>query len=202
MDWRGGFERERREAGRGRVVLSNRPFGAGTMPLMDLPVGFPRSPKPPKSFSRSELARTLFEHFGTNSVEGQEPRLKRREEAERLVICLLDEIARALERGMRVELRGLGAFNVRAKRERQGRNPRTGEALTIYARRVLRFRASERLLARLNRRTNQRPQRPPAPRQLAFPIHDPQENRADMEAASAPALLAGRPQTGRQRSSL
>jgi hypothetical protein len=39
-DWRGGFERERRKAGQGRAVLSNRRIGAGTIPLMDLPAGF------------------------------------------------------------------------------------------------------------------------------------------------------------------
>jgi nucleoid DNA-binding protein len=186
MDWRGGFEPERRKAEQGRAVLSNHRIGARTMPLMDLPAGFPRSPKPQKSFNRSELVRTLYEHFGANSAEGQGPRLKRREEAERLVNCLLEEIASALERGMRVELRGLGVLNVKEKRERRGHNPRTGEAVTIDARRVVRFRASELLLARLNRRMNQRPQRPkPDPRQLAFPIDDPQEGRADMEAATA-----------------
>src|ERR1700761_5736868 len=149
MDWRCGFERERRTAGRGRAVLSNGRIGAGTMPLMDLPAGFPRSPKPPKSFNRSELVRTLYEHFGANGGEGQGPRLRRREEGERLVSCLLEEIASALERGMRVELRGLGALKIKEKRERQGRDPRTGEALTIDARRVVRFRASDLLLARL-----------------------------------------------------
>jgi integration host factor subunit beta len=172
------------------------------MRLMDVPAGFSRPPKPPKSFNRSELVRTLYEHFGVNSGEGRGPRLKRREEAERLVSCLLEEIASALERGMRVELRGLGALNVKAKHERQGRNPRTGEVVTIDARRIVRFRASELLLARLNRRTNQRPQRTkPDPRQLAFPIEDPQENRADMEAAIPPAQLAGRRKTRRERSS-
>jgi integration host factor subunit beta len=170
---------------------------------MDLPAGLPRSPKPPKSFNRSELVRALYEHFGANGAEGQGPRLKRREEAERLVNCLLEEIASALERRMHVELRGLGALNVKAKRERQGRNPRTGEAVTIDARRVLRFRASELLLARLNRRSNRRPQ--PAktdPRQLAFSIADPQAAIADMESAPAPPLLAGRRKPARKRSSL
>jgi integration host factor subunit beta len=182
--------------------LSNRRISAGTIRLMDLPAGFSRPQKPPKSFTRSELVRTLYEHFGANSGEGQGPRLKRPEEAERLVSCLLDEIASALERGMRVELRGLGALKIKEKRERQGRNPRTGGALTIDARRVVRFRASELLLARLNRRTNQRPQRAkPDPRQLAFPIEDPLEERGDMEAAIAPPRLAGRRKTGRERSS-
>jgi len=180
----------------GRAVLSNHRIGAGTMPLMDLPAGSPRLPRPPKSFNRSELARALYEHFGANSAEGQGLRLKRREESERLVNCLLEEIAGALERGMRMQLRGLGVLNVKAKRERQGRNPRTGEAVTIEARRVVRFRASALLLARLNRRTNLRPQRTkPDPRQLAFPIEDPQEERADMEAAIAPPPLAGRQRT-------
>jgi integration host factor subunit beta len=181
--------------------LSNHRISARTMSLMDLPAGFPRSPKPPKSFNRSDLVRALYEHFGTNSGEGQGPRLERREEAERLVNCLLDEIASALERGMRVELRGLGALKIKEKRERQGRNPRTGEAVTIDARRVVHFRASELLLARLNRRTNQRPQRvKPDPRQLAFPIDDPQEERADLEAATALPLPAGRRKTGRKTS--
>lgn len=88
---------------------------------MDLPAGFPRPPKPPESFNRSDLVRALYEHFGATSADGQGPRLKRREEAERLVICLLDEIASALERGMRVELRGLGALrNVSTKLRQLG----------------------------------------------------------------------------------
>jgi integration host factor subunit beta len=199
MDWRGGLERERRKAGQGRAVLSKRRISAHTMRLMDLPAGFPRSPKPPKSFNRSELVRTLYEHFGAHSAEGQGPRLKRREEAERLVNCLLDEIAGALERGMRVELRGLGVLNVKEKRERQGRNPRTGEAVTIDARRVVRFRASGLLHARLNQRTNQWPQRAkPDPRQLALPIDHPQEERADKGSGTAPPLLAGRGKTARK----
>ena len=84
-------------------------------------------------------------------------------------------------------------LNVKAKRERQGRNPRTGEALTIEARRVVRFRVSELLLARLNRRTHQRPERPKVdPRQLALPIEDPHEQRADSGSVMAPSLTTGR----------
>jgi integration host factor subunit beta len=188
------------KAGQGGIVepLDRRGYNAPD----ELPAGFPHPPEPPKSFNRSELVRALYEHFGANSVEGQGPRLKRREEAERLVNYLLEEIAGALERGMRVELRGLGALNVKEKRERQGRNPRTGEALNIDARRAVRFRASELLLARLNRRTNQRPQRAkPDPRQLAFPIEDQLEELSDMEPVTAPPLLAGRRTIGRERSS-
>src|ERR1700722_15409794 len=170
------------------------------MRLMDLPAGVPRPPKPPpKSFNRSELVRALYEHFGARSAEAEGPRLKRRKEAERLVTCLLDEIAGALERGMRVELRGLGALTVKPKRERQGRNPRTGEALTIEARRVVRFRVSELLLARLNQRIQQRPERPKVdPRQLALPIEDPhEEERADSGPVMAPSRTTGRRKAAR-----
>jgi nucleoid DNA-binding protein len=73
----------------------------------------------------------------------------------------------ALERGERVELRGVGVLTVKEKRERRGRNPSTGEALIIDPHRVVRFRVSELLLARLNQ-TSRRPERPKSdPRQLA-----------------------------------
>ena len=45
---------------------------------------------------------------------------------ERLVATILDEVSAALERGNRVELRGFGAFSVRERKARLGRNPRTG----------------------------------------------------------------------------
>jgi len=146
-------------------------MSARTMRLMDRPAGFPHPPKPPKSFTRSEFIRSIYERFQRNRGDEEGPRLKRRAQAESLVIAVLDEIAGALERGKRVELRGVGVLTVKEKRERQGRNPRTGEALVIEPHRVVHFRASELLLARLNRPDNRRPERPKSdPRQLAFPI--------------------------------
>ncbi len=164
------------------------------MPLMDLPAGFPRPPKPPKSFTRSELIRSIYERFRRNRGEEEGPRLKRRAQAESLVIAVLDEIAGALARGMRVELRGVGVLTVKEKRERQGRNPRTGEALVIDPRRVVRFRASELLLARLNQPISRRPERPKSdPRQLAFPIDSQQEKPGNMQTGAAlPRLARGR----------
>jgi integration host factor subunit beta len=183
--------------------MSKRRISARTMRLMDLFAGFPRPPKPPKSFTRSELIRTLYERFEANGAEGQEPRHKGHEEGELLLNCLLDEIAGALERGTRVALRGLGALSVREKRKRQGCNPRTGEALIIDARRIVRFRASGLLLARVNRRTNQRPERAkPDPRQLSFPIDDQQEERGDTEPVTAPPLPVGGRKTGRKKERL
>jgi nucleoid DNA-binding protein len=154
---------------------------------MDLPAGLPRASKPPKSFTRSELIRSIYERFQRNREE-EGPRLRRRAEAESLIIAVLDDIARALERGKRVELRGVGVLTVKEKRERQGRNPRTGEALIIDPHRVVSFRASELLLARLNRPISQRHEhRKSDPRQLAFPTDDDQEKPGNMQ--TGPMLL-------------
>ena len=169
---------------------------------MDSPAGFPRVPKAPKSFTRSELIRNIYERFqrirGDREEEG--PRLRRLAQAESLVLAVLDEIAGALERGMRVELRGVGVLTVKEKRGRQGRNPRTGEALVIDPHRVVRFRASELLLARLNRADSRPPERPKSdPRQLAFPIDGRQGEPGDTHTRSAPSLFARERRTGRKR---
>ena len=62
----------------------------------------------------------------------------------------LEEIVSAFLRDEPVKLRAFGAFSVRSKRERLGRNPRTGVEATIDARRVLTFKASPTLIARVN----------------------------------------------------
>jgi integration host factor subunit beta len=172
---------------------SKRRMSARTIHLMELPAGFPRSPNPPKSFNRSELIRSIYERFQRNNGEDEGPRLKRRAQAESLVIAVLDEIAGALERGKRVELRGVGVLTVKEKRERQGRNPRTGEALIIDPHRVVRFRVSELLLARLNQ-PSRRPERPKSdPRQLAFRIDGDQEKPGNIHTGpTLPRLTRGR----------
>jgi integration host factor subunit alpha len=63
---------------------------------------------------------------------------------------ILEEISEALLRGESVKLRSFGTFNVRAKRERIGRNPKTGVEATITPRRVLTFKASPVLVAHVN----------------------------------------------------
>ncbi len=62
----------------------------------------------------------------------------------------LDEVAEALVRGDSVKLRSFGLFSVRAKRERVGRNPRTGVEVPIKPRRVLTFKPSPVLFALVN----------------------------------------------------
>jgi integration host factor subunit alpha len=76
-------------------------------------------------------------------------RLSRTESAT-LVELVLQEITGCLERGETVKLSSFGSFTVRKKRQRIGRNPKTGEAVPISARRVLVFKASEILKQRIN----------------------------------------------------
>ena len=73
-----------------------------------------------------------------------------RAQARDVVEMALEEICAALEKGETVKLRAFGAFSVRAKRARVGRNPTTGEEYPITARRVLTFRPSPRLIAAVN----------------------------------------------------
>jgi integration host factor subunit alpha len=78
--------------------------------------------------------------------------LARREAAE-LVDLVLAEIAETLVSGEPVKLRGFGAFYVRSKGPRIGRNPKTKTPAPIVARRVLTFKAAPGLIARLNQST-------------------------------------------------
>ena len=89
---------------------------------------------------RSELIARLTE---------ENPDLKS-EDLERVVGVILDEIADALSRGDRVELRGFGAFSVRQRKARTGRNPRTGETVEVAAKAVPFFRPGKELRARVN----------------------------------------------------
>jgi integration host factor subunit alpha len=73
-----------------------------------------------------------------------------RQEARKILDATFDEICEALVRGEQVKLRAFGTFNVRKKRERIGRNPKTGVEAAITPRRVLTFKASPVLVAQVN----------------------------------------------------
>jgi integration host factor subunit alpha len=73
-----------------------------------------------------------------------------RAEARKMLEHFFEEVSEALVRSEHVKLRSFGHFNVRSKRERVGRNPRTGEEATVTARKVLTFKASPVLVARMN----------------------------------------------------
>ena len=89
---------------------------------------------------KSELVQKIAE---TN------PHLYHRD-IERIVNSVLDEIINALKDGDRVELRGFGAFSAKARGARTGRNPRTGEAVDVVAKRVPFFKTGKELRERLN----------------------------------------------------
>jgi integration host factor subunit beta len=69
---------------------------------------------------------------------------------ERIVTTVFDEIAAALARGDRVELRGFGAFSIKERPPRVGRNPRTGDAVTVAGKHVPFFKTGKELRERLN----------------------------------------------------
>ena len=72
-------------------------------------------------------------------------------EVERLVSAIFDEITNALSAGGRVELRGFGAFSVKSRPGRVGRNPRTGQKVEISEKNVPYFKSGKLLKERLNK---------------------------------------------------
>ncbi len=70
--------------------------------------------------------------------------------AEKVVQTVFDEIVEALAKGDRVELRGFGAFSVKSRDARLGRNPRTGEAVQVEDKKVPFFKTGKLLRDRLN----------------------------------------------------
>jgi integration host factor subunit beta len=71
-------------------------------------------------------------------------------DVERIVDTIFEEIIQAMAKGDRVELRGFGAFSVKSRDARQGRNPRTGESVKVDAKNVPFFKAGKLLRERLN----------------------------------------------------
>jgi len=76
-----------------------------------------------------------------------------RAEARKMLEHFFEEVSEALVRDEPVKMRSFGKFNVRSKRERVGRNPKTGAEATVTPRKVLTFKASPALLARINGET-------------------------------------------------
>ncbi len=74
-------------------------------------------------------------------------------DVERIVATILDEITAALARGDRVELRGFGAFSVKHRGARVGRNPRTGASVSVAEKVVPYFKTGKELRERLNAET-------------------------------------------------
>lgn len=71
-------------------------------------------------------------------------------DVERIVSTVFEEIASALARGDRVELRGFGAFSIKQRDARLGRNPRTGRSVNVTAKYIPYFKTGKELRERLN----------------------------------------------------
>ncbi|HCV20461.1 MAG TPA: integration host factor subunit alpha [Gammaproteobacteria bacterium] len=94
--------------------------------------------------TKADLANTLYEQLGLN-----------RREAKELVELFFEQIREALEKGESVKLSGFGGFSVRDKRSRPGRNPKTGQAVAVSARRVVTYRASQKVKEDIGQNTGQ-----------------------------------------------
>ncbi|MCG6867332.1 MAG: integration host factor subunit alpha [Gammaproteobacteria bacterium] len=90
------------------------------------------------ALTKADIAENLYEELGLNKREAKE-----------LVEVFFEEIRSALEQGGNVKLSGFGNFSLRKKNERPGRNPKTGEEISITARRVVTFRPGQKLKARV-----------------------------------------------------
>lgn len=82
-------------------------------------------------------------------IAAANPHLFQRD-VERIVTTIFEEIAVALARGDRVELRGFGAFSVKQRGARLGRNPRTGESVSVSSKHIPYFKTGKQLRERLN----------------------------------------------------
>lgn len=113
-------------------------------------------PQEGQGMIKSELVARLAQRY---------PHLYHRD-VERIVTTVLDEITNALAKTHRVELRGFGAFSVKVRPSRMGRNPRTGEPVSVEEKRAPFFRTGKELRERLNGGGHERGVSPPADRHI------------------------------------
>jgi integration host factor subunit alpha len=97
----------------------------------------------------SGFSRTVTRADLLDAICSASPSLSR-SEAREIFEMFLQDVGGSLTRGESVSLRAFGLFTVRDKRERIGRNPRTGESASICPRRVLKFKASPVLIDKIN----------------------------------------------------
>ena len=92
-----------------------------------------------KTITKLDLINHLNEKLGLNKVESKE-----------LVEAFFDEIKKSLINNEEVKLSGFGNFKILNKRERPGRNPKTGEPALISARNVVTFKAGQKLRKKMS----------------------------------------------------
>ena len=90
------------------------------------------------ALTKADIAEHLFEKVGLNKADAKD-----------LVEAFFEKVRTTLEDGEHVKLSGFGNFELREKKSRPGRNPKTGEDIPISARRVVTFRPGQKLKARV-----------------------------------------------------
>ncbi len=90
------------------------------------------------ALTKADMAKSLFNDVGLNKREGRE-----------LIDLFFQELEASLADGEQIRLGGFGNFYLRDKHARPGRNPKTGEKIPVPARRVVTFRAGQKLRARV-----------------------------------------------------
>jgi integration host factor subunit alpha len=91
------------------------------------------------ALTKADMVDRLFDELGLNKREAKE-----------LVEQFFEEVSQSLVDGRLVKLSGFGNFELRDKRQRPGRNPKTGEEIPISARRVVTFRSGQKLKQRVD----------------------------------------------------
>ena len=90
------------------------------------------------ALTKADLAEMLFDDLGLNKREARE-----------IVEMFYTEISEALEKNDNVKISGFGNFELRDKKSRPGRNPKTGEEVAVSARRVVTFKPGQKLRSRV-----------------------------------------------------
>ena len=105
--------------------------------------------------TKADLANTLFEQLGLNKREAKE-----------FVELFFEKIRESLENGESVKLSGFGGFSVRDKKSRPGRNPKTGEEVPVTPRRVVTYKASQKVKDRIAKNNASESDREPETNEL------------------------------------
>ena len=105
--------------------------------------------------TKADLANTLFEQLGLNKREAKE-----------FVELFFEKIRESLESGESVKLSGFGGFSVRDKKSRPGRNPKTGEEVPVTPRRVVTYKASQKVKDRIAKNNVSESDREPGTNEL------------------------------------
>ncbi len=108
---------------------------------IELPIATDRATETPHSVTRAALAEAVQRRLGVSGVRSVD-----------LVDLVLTEILDVIASGEELKLRSFGSFHIHSKKERPGRNPKTGVAAPVSARRVESFKASSVLRDQVNER--------------------------------------------------